>query len=72
MKIFVRAQPNSKNEKIEKADEAHFTVAVKEPPKNGRANEAIAKILAEYLGVNRSRVRLISGFSSRQKVFEVD
>ncbi len=71
MKVFIRAQPNSKNEKIEKADETHFTIAVKEPPKNGRANEAIAKVLAEYLGVNRLRVRLISGSSSKRKAFEI-
>jgi len=71
MKIFVRAQPNSKNEKIEKADEAHFTVAVKEPPREGRANAAIAKTLAEHFKVPTSKIRLVSGFSSRNKIFEI-
>ncbi len=71
MKIFVSAQANSKREKVEQVDETHFKIAVLEPPKDGKANEAIAKALAERLGVARSRIRLDSGFSSRSKIFEV-
>lgn len=71
MKIYVSARPNSKDEKIEKTDETHFTVAVKEPPKNGRANEAIMRAVTGYLGISRSHVHLVSGFSSRQKIFEI-
>ena len=71
MKIFVKANPNSKNETVEQIDEIHFAVAVKEPPKNNRANEAIAKALAKHFGVVPSRVRLVSGFSSKQKMFEL-
>ena len=71
MKIFVKAKPNANDQKVEKISEAHFEVAIKEPPIKGMANEAIAKALAEHFGVARSRVRLISGFSSKQKVFEI-
>lgn len=71
MKIFVRAKPSAKEEKIEKIDEINFIVEVKEPPKKGKANRAIAKALATHFNVAPSRVNLISGFSSRQKVFEV-
>lgn len=82
MKIFVQAKPNSREEKIEKIDppshkaldgqgDYYFVVSVKEPPIQGRANAAIIKALAEYFNVAPSRVRLISGFSSRQKVFEI-
>lgn len=71
MKIFVKAKPNSKNTAVEKTGENSFTVSVKEPPVRGMANAAIAKALAEYFGVALSRVRLLSGFSSKQKVFEI-
>jgi len=71
MKIFVKARPNSKAESIEKVDDAHFTVAVKEPPVKGRANAAISKALADYFGIAPSQVSLVSGFSSKQKVFEI-
>ncbi|MDP2735269.1 MAG: DUF167 domain-containing protein, partial [bacterium] len=49
--IFVTAKPGAKEERIRKVDEMHFEVAVKEPPKQGRANKAIAKALAQHFGV---------------------
>jgi len=71
MKIFVKAKPSAKEERIEKTDEINFIVWVKEPPKNGKANKAIIKALACYFNVSLSRVNLVSGFSSKQKVFEI-
>lgn len=71
MKIFVQAKPNAREERVEKIDETHFTVAVREPPVNGLANAAIRKALAGHFKIAPSCVRLISGFSSRNKVFEI-
>jgi len=84
MKIFVKAKAGAKIEKIippeiklwkeknsESNEEEWFTVWVKEPPVQGRANIAIIKVLAEYFKVSNSQIRLISGFSSKQKVFEI-
>ena len=71
MKIFVTAKPNAKEEEIEEAGDARFVVRVKEPPRGGKANVAIAKALAERFGVTPSSVRLISGFSSKHKIFEI-
>lgn len=82
MKIFVKAKPLSKEEKVKKinppspkgfgrASETHFVVSVKEPPHQGKANAAIAKALADYFNVSLSQVRLVAGFSSKQKVFEI-
>jgi len=71
MKIFVKAKPSAKEEFIRKIDGINFVVAVKEPPKKGKANAAIAKALAEYFKVAPSAIRLVSGFSAKQKVFEI-
>ncbi len=71
MKIFVKARPLAKEEKVEKIDDQNFTVSVKEPPVAGQANRAIVKALAEYFNVSPSQVRLVSGFSSKNKVFEI-
>ena len=71
MKIFVKAKPNTKQEKVEKIDETHFIVSVREPPRQGRANEAIIKVLAEYFNVSRSQIHLVRGFTSKEKVFEI-
>ena len=53
------------------AGDAHFIVAVKAPAKEGRANWAVARALAEYFKIAPSRVELVSGFSSKEKVFEI-
>jgi len=84
MKIFVKAKPGAKEDKVEapplklwrakgadKSDKEWFKVSVKEPPTQGRANTAIGKLLAEHFKVSNSQVRLVSGFTSKQKVFEI-
>lgn len=71
MRIFVKAKPNSREEKIEKVNETHFIVSVKEPPIKGKANGAIRNALAVYFKTSSSSVRIISGFSSRNKIIEI-
>jgi uncharacterized protein (TIGR00251 family) len=46
-------------------------VRVAAPPEQGRANDALVKLLAESFGVAPSAVELVSGQSSRQKRFRV-
>ena len=71
MKISVKAKTGAKVEKVQKIDESHFIVAVKTAPIEGRANIAIAKALALHFGIAPTRVRLISGKTSKMKVFEI-
>ncbi|WP_144299656.1 DUF167 domain-containing protein [Elioraea rosea] len=47
-------------------------VAVTEPPEDGRANEAVIRLLADALGVAPSRCTLVSGAASRQKRVHVE
>jgi uncharacterized protein (TIGR00251 family) len=70
MRIQVRVKPNSRTEEVSQEGDS-FIVKVKEPPKEGKANQAVIKLLAEHFGVPRSRVRILSGFRSRTKVIEV-
>ena len=71
MKIFVTAKLKAREARCEEVDATHFVVAVKEPPIEGRANQAIAETLAGHFGIAISRITLISGRSSRRKVFDV-
>jgi len=71
MKIFIKAKPNSKEKKIERVDENHYIVSVKEPPIKGKANKAIRNALAIYFKVASSRVKIVSGYSSQKKVMEI-
>ena len=42
------------------------------PPEGGRANAALAVLLADALGVRRDQVTVVAGKASRRKVVEVD
>lgn len=70
MKIQVKVKPNSKTEEVSQERDS-FIVNVKEPPREGKANQAVIKLLAEHFGVPQSRIRILSGFRSRNKVMEV-
>lgn len=71
MKIFIKAKPSAKENKIEKLNETHFVVSVKEPPIKGMANAGIIKVLAEYFKVSPSQIKIISGYTSKNKIIEI-
>ena len=71
MKISVKAKPNSREEKVEKIDDSNYVVSVKEPPIKGKANEAIRNALAIYFKTASSKIKIVSGFSSRNKIIEI-
>jgi uncharacterized protein (TIGR00251 family) len=72
MIIHVRAKPSSREEKVEKIDEQNYVVSVKEPPIKGKANEAIRNALAVYFKTGSSCVKIVSGYSSRNKIIEIN
>ena len=71
MKIYVQAKPAAKQDKVKEVEKNEFVVSVTEPPIQGRANQAIIKLLAKHFEVSKSQVNLVLGFSSRQKIFEI-
>ena len=70
MKVFVDAKPNSKIQKLEQKDATHFKISVKEPARDGKANEAIRKALGKHLKIPVSHITLRSGARGKSKVFE--
>ena len=71
VKISVRVKAGAKEEKIEKLSESSFAVRVKEKPQDGKANYAVREVLADYFNLPRSRVILIRGEKSRDKIFSI-
>ena len=70
MKIRVRVIPNSKTEEVIKERDG-FLVRVKEPAKEGKANKAVIKLLADHFDVSQGSIIIVSGFKNRNKVVEV-
>ncbi|HEY8139935.1 MAG TPA: DUF167 domain-containing protein [Nitrososphaera sp.] len=48
-----------------------ITISLKSVPERGRANAELLKKLSKHFNVDRSRIRIVSGLSSRKKVVEV-
>ncbi|MDZ7963406.1 MAG: DUF167 domain-containing protein [Nostoc sp. DedSLP03] len=72
MQKKIKVKPNSKQQKIEEQPDGSLTVYLKSPPVDGKANEELIKLLADKFDVPKSHIRIKSGFSSRQKLMEID
>ena len=71
MKFFVTAKPNAKQTSVERIDATHLKVSVKEPPVDGKANDAVLREVANFFNVPFSQVQLKSGASSRHKIIVI-
>jgi uncharacterized protein len=70
--LVVRVKPGSrKGPLVEVAADGELTLHVRERAVEGRANEAVVKLLAKHFGVSPSRVEMVSGATSRVKRFHV-
>lgn len=69
--IALRVTPKASRNAIVVAEDglrAYVTVV----PEDGKANAAVAKLLAKALGVAKSRLTLVRGQTARDKVFRLD
>lgn len=72
MKISAKIKPNSRHrEEVVANDDGSLVVYTKAPAIEGRANLAAIKLVAKHYGVAPSRVKLVRGATSRNKVFEI-
>jgi uncharacterized protein YggU (UPF0235/DUF167 family) len=70
--ITVTVKPGStKGPLVDAGDDGSLTIYVRERAIDGKATDAVAAVLAKYLGIARSRVELVSGATSRVKRFRV-
>jgi uncharacterized protein len=71
VRLRVRVQPGARSEGIERAPDGVLKVKVRQPAREGRANEAVTELLARRLGVPRGSVQVVRGAGSREKTIEV-
>lgn len=70
MQIKVRVLPRARQNSIIVETDGSLRVRVTAVPDGGRANEAVIKLLAKYLGVPKSQIKIIRGETSHDKVIE--
>ncbi|MEK7653637.1 MAG: DUF167 domain-containing protein [Patescibacteria group bacterium] len=71
MQILVEVKPNSSINKIEKITDNVYKVRLTVPPKDGKANQALIKLLADYFKIAKSRITIKTGKISRTKVITI-
>jgi len=71
MKISLTVKANAKQEKVEEVAAGEYRVHVKAPPREGRANEAVIRALAEHFSVPKSHVVILAGQTGKRKLVRI-
>jgi len=69
--LQVRVQPKARRNEVMRQTDGSFRVRVTAAPEDGAANRAVIALLAEAFDVAPSRVALVRGAASRDKMFRI-
>src|SRR3954463_12469014 len=70
--LRVRLQPRARRDEVVGERGGAIVIRVTAPPVDGKANAALCAFVARAAGVGRSRVSVVRGLSSRDKVVRVE
>lgn len=70
MQVKIRVIPRAKLCKIEAVPDGTLRVHTTTAPTDGKANDAVIKMLARHFDVPKSSIKIIRGATSRDKVIE--
>ena len=68
----MRLQPRASSSRITGEKDDVIQVRVTAPPVDGEANAALEKLVAKKLGIAKSKVKVVKGETSREKLLEID
>jgi uncharacterized protein YggU (UPF0235/DUF167 family) len=72
MKVNILIKPNStKGPLVELQPDGSLTVYVKEVAIENKANEALIKVLSKYYNKPKSNIKIVRGFTGRNKIIEI-
>ncbi|UZQ55301.1 DUF167 domain-containing protein [Trichothermofontia sichuanensis B231] len=72
MKKQVKVKPNAKRQQVVEQSDGSLLVYLKSPPVDGKANQELIRVLADYFQVTKSQVSIQQGMTSRTKWVEID
>jgi uncharacterized protein (TIGR00251 family) len=70
-RVSVRVQPRARANEIVGLRDDVLIVRVTAPPEGGKANAAVCRLVANELGIPKSRVQVVLGGAARNKVLEI-
>jgi uncharacterized protein (TIGR00251 family) len=69
--LAVRVQPRARRDEIAGERAGALLVRVTAPPVEGKANEAVRRLIAQRLGVAPGNVTVVRGATSRDKLLDI-
>ena len=72
VKIWITVKPQARREEVNKLADGEYSVSVRAPAREGRANEAVIELLAGYFAVSKSAVKIVRGQTARRKLAEIE
>ena len=72
VKISVQVHPGAKKNAVVRFQDGVWHMKIAAPPVEGKANRELIEFLSEILGVNKSRITIEKGTTSRKKLIAVE
>jgi uncharacterized protein (TIGR00251 family) len=69
--LTVRLQPRARRDEVVGERDGVVVIRVTAPPVDGKANQALCRLIAKKAGVAPSRVEIVRGHTAREKVIRV-
>ena len=70
--LKIRVQPKASRNQVDGFEEGTLRLRVTAPPTEGKANAGVIALMAKTLGVSQSRLEIVRGRGSRDKVVAID
>jgi uncharacterized protein (TIGR00251 family) len=70
--VRIRVRAGSSRDGLVRVEDGTIVIRVTAPPRDGRANNAVCRFVAKRVGVPPSRVRILRGARSREKVLRIE
>jgi uncharacterized protein (TIGR00251 family) len=70
--LSVRLQPRARRDEVVGERGGAVVIRVTAPPVDGKANDALCRLIAKAAGVPPSRVSVVRGHTARDKVVRVE
>jgi uncharacterized protein (TIGR00251 family) len=70
--LNVDVHPRARHQQVQKIGEREYKIRVLSPPSEGKANKEVIAVLASHFHLPPSRVKILKGKKSRQKIVVLD
>lgn len=70
--LQVKVKPNAREDRLSQGEDSVWLASIKAQPVDGKANEALIALVADYFNLRKQQVRIKSGSNGRIKRLLLD